>query len=150
MVLYVSLIDGLLRIALVLDKQLCDGNHGDLDSYICQIPGGATFTERAIYNEARSRNLIDEELKAEILDLYDQRNAMIHRFFLTDLKYTDLEPLLNRYELVFDQCAAVVAELESRQVRAGKGMTVEGSNTNRRELRIPTNAKLGFDIDDTN
>jgi hypothetical protein len=145
MVLYVSLIDGLLRIALVLDKQLSDGGTGDLDSYISQVPGGVRFTERAIYSEARGRKLIGEALMTEIIDLNEKRNATIYRFFLTDLKYADLEPLLNRYELVFDQCAAVVAELESRQIRDGKGMTTEGPDADPQELLIATNTKLGVD-----
>ncbi|MCG5465502.1 hypothetical protein MED01_003786 [Micromonospora sp. MED01] len=50
-VLYVSLIDGLLRTAITLDKQLT-GDPDDLDRYVQQVPGGARFTEKAIYDEA--------------------------------------------------------------------------------------------------
>lgn len=148
MVLYVSLIDGMLRIALVLEKQLAGDQHGKIDSYIQQVPGGVKYTERAIYNEAHDRNLIDDTLKAEITDLYEYRNAVIHRFFLTDLKYADLGSLLDRYEMVFNRCAAVVEALEVRQMREGKGMTVEGPAVDREEALQAVNAKLGFNAGD--
>src|ERR1017187_7003069 len=68
-VLYVSMIDGLLRIALVLDKQLEGDPMGDIDSYIQQVPGGPKFTEKAIYTEALQRNLINDATRDEIIDL---------------------------------------------------------------------------------
>ncbi|HEV3311634.1 MAG TPA: hypothetical protein VG815_14070, partial [Chloroflexota bacterium] len=39
-VLYVSMIDGLLRIAIVVDKQLGGDPIGDIDDYIQQVTGG--------------------------------------------------------------------------------------------------------------
>ena len=53
-VLYVSMIDGLLRISIVLDKQLAGDPMGDIDDYIQQVTGGPKFTEKMIYTEARS------------------------------------------------------------------------------------------------
>ncbi|XVV12617.1 hypothetical protein ACQP2X_48865 [Actinoplanes sp. CA-131856] len=143
-VLYVSSIDGFLRIAIVLDKQLAGDPRGEIDSYIQQVPGGARFTERAIFTEAHRRGLIDDELKAEIVDLYEQRNAIIHRFFLTQLTYLQLGPLLDRYELAYERCAAVVAVLEQRQVDEGKGMTEEGPPPDSEELEQAIRTKLGW------
>jgi len=144
MVLYVSVIDGFLRIALVLNKQLAGDPQGDIDAYVQQVPGGAKFTEREIYTEAYLSGLIDDGLKAEITDLYEQRNAIIHRFFLTDLTYGNLGPLLDRYEILYEQCAAIVERLELRQVQEGKGMTVEGPQADRQEVDEAVTAKLGF------
>lgn len=79
MVLYVSLIDGLLRLSIILDKQLA-GDPVTLEEYMQQVPGGSKFTERAIYEEARLRGIIDEALRAEVVDLYEYRNAIVHRF----------------------------------------------------------------------
>ena len=89
-VLYVSMIDGLLRISIVLDKQLAGDPMGDIDDYIQQVTGGPKFTEKMIYTEARQRNLIDDDLRDEIIDLYNQRNAVIHRFFLEGMTYASL------------------------------------------------------------
>lgn len=144
--LYVSLIDGLLRIAIILDKQLA-GDPVTVSEYIVQVPGGSKFTERAIWQEAHRRGLIDETLRDEVVDLYDYRNAIVHRFFLTEIRYADLAPQLDRYEHVYDQCLAIVAELEDRQVREGKGMTVAGPAADRQVLLVEVLAKLGYNPD---
>ena len=96
-VLYVSMIDGLLRTSIVLDKQLEGDPMGDIDDYIQQVTGGPKFTEKMIYTEAHSRNLIDDDLRDEIIALSGQRNVVIHRFFLEDMTYVSLAPLLDRY-----------------------------------------------------
>ncbi|MFF0467631.1 hypothetical protein ACFYPX_09435 [Micromonospora zamorensis] len=148
MVLYVSLIDGFLRTAIILDKQLA-GQSDDLDKYVQQVPGGARFTEKAIYDEALRRGLIDAKLKAEVVELYEHRNAIVHRFFLTGLRYTDLEPYLGRYELVYAQVYGVVRELEDRQIREGKGMTVRGDDDDSEEVAsslADVGRKLGFPV----
>jgi ABC-type lipopolysaccharide export system ATPase subunit len=46
--------------------------------------------------------------------------------------------------MVYAQCAAVVQQLEDRQVREGKGMTVAGSEADRDEIDRALKAKLGF------
>jgi hypothetical protein len=148
-VVYVSLIDGLLRISLVLDKQLAGNFTGDIDDYTQQVTGGPKFTEKMIYTEARRRNLIDDELRDEIIDLYNQRNAVIHRFFLEGMTYTSLEPLLDRYEVVYHRCYDVVNALEERQIaRGGPGMTQKGRgkiSDIKGDIQRQVKLKLGFD-----
>jgi hypothetical protein len=146
-VVYVSLIDGLLRIALVLDKQLGGDPYGDIDAYIQQVTGGPKFTEKAIYQEAHRRGLIDDALRDEIIELYEKRNAMIHRFFLSGMTYTSLGSVLDRYESVYDRCYKMVYDLEERQIDSGKGMTVvaKQSADHRDAVRERVKLKLGFD-----
>jgi len=146
-VLYVSLIDGLLRIAIILDKQLQDDN-GDFDfSYIEQKQTGPKYSEGQIYEEAIKRHIIDVELKTKITDLYEKRNAVIHRFFLTNIRYVDLETWLGSYEEIFNQCYRKVYELESRQLHEGKGMTTTGPRSDREKISRAIAAKLGFDLE---
>jgi hypothetical protein len=147
LVLYVSLIDGLLRIALVLDKQLEDAS-GDVDfSYIQQEPGGRRYNEKEIYEQAHRRGIITTDMKAKIVDLYERRNAVIHRFFLTDIKYVDLEPWLSSYEEVHEHCYNIVDELESRQLRERKGMTETGPKADPEMISRAVREKLGFGPD---
>jgi hypothetical protein len=68
-VLYVTMIDGLLRASIVLDKQLAGDPIGDIEDYIQQVTGGPKFTEKMIYTEAHTRNLIDDDLRDEIITL---------------------------------------------------------------------------------
>lgn len=148
-VVYVSLIDGLLRMSLVLDKQLAGNYTGDIDDYIQQVTGGPKFTEKMIYTEAHARGLIDDALRDEIIDLYNKRNAVIHRFFLEGMKYTSLEPLLDRYEIAYHHCYDVVNDLEERQIaRGGPNMTQVrkgGGREARDDVRRHVTMKLGFD-----
>jgi hypothetical protein len=48
---------------------------------------------------------------------------------------------------LYDRCAAIVAELEMRQVRDGKGMTVTGQMPDRSAILAAVTGKLGFDAD---
>jgi hypothetical protein len=150
LVLYVSLIDGLLRAALILDKQLQD-NSADFDfSYIEQKQTGPKYTEKQVYEEAYKRNLIDAVFKAKIIDLYERRNAVIHLFFLTSLKYADLGPWLDSYEEIYHHCYQIVDELEARQLREDTGMTRTGPKADRRRIREAINMKLGVALSQVN
>ncbi|MEU7928457.1 hypothetical protein [Micromonospora sp. NPDC049107] len=83
------------------------------------------------------------------MELYEHRNAIVHRFFLTGLRYTDLEPYLGRYELVYAQVYRMVRELEDRQIREGKGMTVRGDDDDSEEVAsslADVGRKLGFPV----
>ena len=144
-VLYVSMIDGCLRLAIVMDKQLAGDPIGDIGSYIQQVPGGPMFAEKKIYAEAHSRDLIDDDLRAEIIDLYNKRNAIIHRFFLNGVTYGSLGPLLDRYEVVYRRCSDLVIALEDRQLAQGKGMTHRGSVADRQKINDLVTRKLGFE-----
>jgi hypothetical protein len=103
----------------------------------------AKFVEKKIYGEAKSRGLIDGALHAEIIALYDFRNDTIHKFFLTDLRYFDLPPLLDRYQKVYDQCYAIVDRLEERQIREGKGMPKPGPKADPNEILAAVKLKFG-------
>ena len=146
-VLYVSLIDGLLRIALILDKQLRDDTSEFDLSYVEQKPSGPKYTERQIFEEAYKHQLIDETLKRSISDLYEKRNSLIHRFFLTDLKYADLEPWLDRYEEIYDKCYEIVDGLEKQQIRESKGMVRTGPDADKSKVLEAVNQKLGISLD---
>jgi hypothetical protein len=147
-VVYVSLIDGLLRMSLVLDKQLAGNFTGDIDDYIQQVTGGPKFTEKMIYEEARRRNLIDDALRDEIIELYEKRNAIIHRFFLEGMTYVSLAPLLDRYEIAYHRCYDVLNALEERQIaKGGPGMTQVGGKISdvKDDIKRRVKMKLGFD-----
>ena len=85
-------------------------------------------------------------MKDEIVGLYEKRNAIIHRFFLMDMTYISLGPLLDRYEEVYHDCYALVDDLEeARQLSEGKGMTRQAATAaDRRKINDVVNKKLGF------
>ena len=74
-------------------------------------------------------DVIAKGLYEELGRLYDKRNDAIHNFFLTSLRYSDLPPVLKRYELVFQTLHKIVYDLEAEQIRRGSGMTQASSES---------------------
>ena len=85
MALYASLIDGFLRIGLVLTRQIKKSTSDIDEALIKQSKGGQYFTERQIYRMAHQEGVIGEQLYSELGRLYDRRNDIIHKFFLTEI-----------------------------------------------------------------
>jgi len=127
--LYASLTDAFLRLALVLKKQIDEGVSTIDQSLISQESDGTYYTERKIQKMALVESVITEGLYNELGRLYDKRNDAIHKFFLTPLRYSDLPPVLKRYELVFQTLHKIVYDLEAEQVRRGCGMTHANSKS---------------------
>jgi hypothetical protein len=127
--LYSSLTDAFLRIGLVLKRQLLNKNNTVDDLLISQEQSGKFYTERQIQKFALSEQVIDEPLYKEIEDLYSFRNDVIHKFFLTDLRYGQLPPILERYEMVYKQLYKLIWALEREQINLGVGMTGLGAKS---------------------
>jgi hypothetical protein len=121
--LYSSLTDAFLRIALILKRQLVKQNDDIDDLLTSQEPGGQFYTERQIQRFANSEHVIEDDLFKEIGELYDHRNSVIHKFFLTNLEYAHLPEILERYEKVYNTLFALVYALEKEQIERGVGMT---------------------------
>jgi hypothetical protein len=124
LVLYAALIDGFCRISLVLKQQI-DKKASDFDAkYIHQKNDQGYLSERDIYKAAFERSILDQELLDEVNALYDFRNKIIHRFLISEIEYSHLGLVLDRYELLYQRLRNIVHGLESEQIHKGIGMTV--------------------------
>jgi hypothetical protein len=122
-VAYAALVDGLLRIGLILKRQLINKND-DIDlALISQTSHKQYIPERAVFKLALDENVIEQVLFTEITELYDKRNEIVHRFLLTPQTYDQIPPTLDRYEVLFKKLEAVVWSLEEAQIKSGVGMT---------------------------
>ncbi len=117
LVLYASIVDGFCRIALVLKEQLENKTSSINESYIYQDSDGHFYSERAIFNLAKRKGILSDELYKEISWLYDVRNKAIHRFFTSEIEYTHLEMILSRYEVVYKNLYDLVYQLEAEQIK---------------------------------
>jgi len=137
LVLYASIIDGFCRIALVLKEQIINKTQSFDERYIFQGEEDKDFfTEKKIYKLCLEKNIIDQDLFDEIVAMYDVRNKAIHRFLITNIEYTHLEILLDRYELIFQRMRTIVYGLESRQIAEKVGMTISKSVNEEEEKKI--------------
>ena len=136
LVLYAALVDGFCRICLVLQEQL-EKKGGDINQkYIHQHDNEPNFNERKIYSLALEKKIISKNLFKELNTLYDIRNKVIHRFFISEVEYTHLEIVCSRYEKVYEQLHKVTYDLESEQIKWGIGMTVLGKYTEEDKAEI--------------
>ena len=115
MALYASLLDGFLRIGLVLKRQLKDGNDSIDDTLISQAKDGKFYTERQIYRMALQEGVIDAAIYDSLGRLYDRRNDIIHKFFLTPITYESLGDDLLQYESLFERLYDLVYAIEAEQ-----------------------------------
>ncbi len=136
LVLYAALTDGFCRICLVLKEQL-EKKNGDINQkYIYQHDDEPNFNERKIYNLAFEKKIIDRNLFKELNTLYDIRNKVIHRFFISEVEYTHLEVVCARYEKIYEQLHKITYDFESEQIKQGVGMTISGKYTEKDKIEI--------------
>ena len=134
LVLYAALADGFCRICLVLKEQL-DKKNGEINQkYIYQHDDEPNFNERKIYGLAFEKKIIDKNLFKELNTLYDIRNKVIHRFFISEVEYTHLEIVCTRHEKVYEQLHKITYGLESKQIKQGVGMTISGKYTEKDKI----------------
>jgi uncharacterized protein YutE (UPF0331/DUF86 family) len=123
MVVYAAMADGLLRMGLVLQRQISQKT-SDIDGILISQKSGTSFlTERTVYKLALSEGVIDQTLFETISSLYDRRNEVVHKFLLTNLTYEELPPTLEQYEVVFKHLYKIVYALEARQIELAVGMS---------------------------
>lgn len=123
LVLYSSLIDALLRIGIVLRRQLRSENDKIDADLIYQQKKNSYLSERDIQRLALREKIISKRAFAKINSLYDRRNRAIHRYFISNFEYAELDPMLADYEKVYRYLNGMVGRLEKEQVRKGVGMT---------------------------
>lgn len=123
LVFYASLMDGFCRICLVLQEQIDNNNDKINEKYIYQIDGDFGISERKIYKLAYENRTINKEVYDELDSLYKIRNKAIHRFFISEIEYSHLEVVCNRYEKLYNELWQIIYDLESKQIKKGVGMT---------------------------
>src|SRR6266496_2651922 len=86
-VLQANVIDGALRVGLVLKAQLESGTRKIDDSLLKQAETDPKIPERSIYQRCLDKDVIDRGLFDRLSSVYDKRNKCIHRYLLTDIDY---------------------------------------------------------------
>jgi len=140
-VLYSALMDGFCRMCLILNEQITKRTSDINEKYIYQNNGEVNFSERVIYKQALKRKIIGKKLFEELNTLYDIRNKVIHRFFISEVEYSHLEIVCKRYEQAYNELWRINNDLEIKQIKMGVGMTTLGPKTTKTDK-----AKIYWDI----
>lgn len=118
-------IDSLLRIGIVLKRQIINSNDKIEQEWIYQGSSDKKKSEKDIYKKAKEFGIIDNELYDELLELYEDRNRVIHRFIISEITLAEVETISYKYYEVRERIKLIVDDIESEQIRLNIGMTTQ-------------------------
>ncbi len=121
-----SVIDGALRIGLILQHQLKTGSSELLEELLLQTDDDRIVSEREIYRRAAQEGVIHAGLRQKLEDLYRRRNRVVHRFIVSELTTHEVLQIAMDFEQILPAVNAAVGALEARQVELGVGMSRSG------------------------
>jgi|ERR1700693_809673 len=121
-----SVIDGSLRLGLILQHQLKTQSAEVLDNLLLQTDGDQIVSERKLYRRALREGVIDSTLSQDLEDLYTKRNRVVHRYIISDLTTREVLKIATEFERILPVVNAAVGALEALQVERSVGMTRSG------------------------
>lgn len=119
-------IDAYLRISIVLKKQLEQQTNNIEVKYLFQEENERGIMERNIYKEAKSLNIITQDLFDELNLLYDMRNRVIHRYIISYIKTIDIADTAVKYLLLSEKIRKILKSIEDEQIENGIGIYGKG------------------------
>jgi len=142
-ILAASLIDGLLRMGLILHHQIETKSSVIPDELLYQATDDKIVSEREIYGRAHAAAIIDDALKNELDDLYSWRNRVVHRYIISDLTTADVKDVASDYRKAVSRASRAIYEVENRQLILKVGMTRPAGREPADDLRKWAKAKHG-------
>jgi hypothetical protein len=128
-VLSAAILDGLLRMGLILKAQL-DNHTGDVDERLLhQADNDKKITERWVIDQAKLLGVVPPHLADHFHGLYDARNKCVHRYIISDVNYTFATNLVFEYADAIEKARLEVKKLEEEQHNRGIGLVVAEADT---------------------
>jgi hypothetical protein len=118
-----SLIDGFLRMGLILRHQLETGSTELLEDLLEEDATDSIVSERDVYRRALAAGVIDRRLFDELESLYKDRNRVVHRYVISAITTDEVLAIAISLDAAKEAVANQIADLEDEQVRKGVGMT---------------------------
>lgn len=114
-VLFANQIDAVLRQSITLAKQLKNESNEIDIGLIYQKENDRPIMEKKIYQLALDDDIIDQAIYSELINLYDVRNKVVHRYIISDLRSNEIIKLAKRYSEVYEILNEQVVQYEQRQ-----------------------------------
>ena len=127
-VLSASIVDGFLRIALILKEQIETKSDYIDPSLLHQKKEDRPISERTIFNRCLEKQIITKKLFERISKAYDSRNRCIHRYLISDINYRYVTNLVFEYAKLIDKIRDSVFALEEEQIAKKVGMTKDSDD----------------------
>jgi hypothetical protein len=121
-ILLANQIDAILRLSLILNYQL---NEKTFEIDLLLLHQGETdkpVMEKTVYKRALDEGIIDKKLYDELFDLYSERNKVVHRYIITDIKTKNIDEIVHDYGIAKEKISALLKKLEERQFEEKTGI----------------------------
>ncbi len=118
-----SLIDGALRVGIVLKSQLINRNSEIPIEWVYQGLRDKKKSEKDIYKKSLELGIIDRNTFEDFYKLYEDRNRVIHRFIISEITFAEVEEIAFEYHKKLQTINKIIYSLESEQIKLGIGMT---------------------------
>lgn len=125
-VLTAAVIDGTLRMGLILKHQLETTSDVLLPELLHQGESDPMISEREVYRRCLAQSVIKQDVFDELNRLYDERNRVVHRYVISAITTKDVLDIGLAYDALKQRVSDAVALIEEEQIRLGVGMTVRG------------------------
>jgi len=110
-----SQIDAYLRLCIVFKYQIIDKSNLFKIQYLYQDKTEKAITEKLIYKKALEMNIITDHMYDLLFDLYNDRNKIVHRYIISDIKTFTLFEIAKKYEMMSEAVRLILAEIEKEQ-----------------------------------
>jgi len=101
--LFANIIDGLLRLSLLIKEQLDTKSDSINQIYLFQSDQAKIISERRIYNIALDKKIIGKRIFNQLESLYLLRNKIIHRYIISGIKTLLLKKTAFEYDKMMDK-----------------------------------------------
>jgi hypothetical protein len=123
-------IDAYLRLSILLKNQL-DNNTDEIDiSLLYQAPKDPPVMERTIYSKALKCDIISKDIYDKLEALYQERNKIVHRYIISDLKTRDIRNVAIDYEEICEKARVGMQKLEDLQIEQQIGIYKNSRGSN--------------------
>lgn len=110
-----SQIDAYLRLCIVFKYQIIEKSNLFKIQYLYQNKTEKAITEKLIYKKALEMNIITDNMHNLLFDLYNDRNKIVHRYIISDIKTFTLFEIAKKYEIMSEAVRLILAEIEKEQ-----------------------------------
>lgn len=114
-ILYASQIDAYLRLCIVLKYQIIEKSNLFKIKYLYQDKIDKAITEKQIYKEVLEMKIITTEIYDMLVNLYNERNKIVHRYIISDIKTFMLFEIAENYEMMAETVRLILAGIENEQ-----------------------------------
>lgn len=114
-IVYASQIDAYLRLCIVLKYQIIEKSNLFKIQYLYQDKTDKAINEKRIYKEAVEMKIITTEIYDMLFNLYNERNKIVHRYIISDIKTFMLFEIAEKYKMMAENIRLILAGIEKEQ-----------------------------------